>query len=336
MHTLRALGNRVAPVAVVLALAACQETPPQAPADSTPHAEFAARGGPSVVNIKAEHLSFVTSAEEISAGWTTFQFKNRSGNVHFFFLQKLPVFEGEQITLEDYVEDLAKPFQNFMDFLIGRDPTFPEAGFDFPAWSPEVIGGAGLTGPGETSRVTVNLEPGLYVIECYVKTPDGLFHTVVGMVEDFIVSERANLSGPPPNPSVKLTLSVANGIEVQGSIDRPGVHTVEVFFEDQAFYDNFVQHDVNLVRVDADTDMDLVASWMDWRDIDDPNYPAVGGLTTPAPATFRGGSQEGPAGSTAYFTVHLEKGDYAWIAELPRSDLLAPGAPDWIVPFSVN
>jgi hypothetical protein len=47
---------------------------------------------------------------------------------------------------------------------------------------------------------------------------------------------------------------------------------------------------------------------MDWRQ--------PGGLQTPAPARFVGGLQEMPAGSTGYFTVELEPGRYAWIAEV--------------------
>lgn len=318
-------------------LAACDENPVQAPIAPTSGADFAA-AGPNVVNITSRHLDFVTSADELASGWNTFRFKNRSDHTHFIFLQRLPVFEGEQITTEDYVEDLAKPFQNFMDFLIGRGPTFPESGFDFPAWAPDFIGGSGLVSPGATSDFTVNLEPGLYVIECYVKTPDGLFHTVVGMVEDFTVGEKSNRAGPPNRTSARLILSVEDGITMQGSVRRPGTHTFEVFFESQTFYDNFVQHDVHLVRLDDDTDLDQLASWMDYRDIDDPNYPEVGGLVTPAPATFLGGVQESPAGTTTYFQAHLQKGNYAWIAEIPAADLLAanPGDPDWIVPFSVE
>ena len=41
----------------------------------------------------------------------------------------------------------------------------------------------------------------------------------------------------------------------------------------------------------------------------------VGGLGEPAPATFVGGVHEMPAGYTAFFTVDLEPGRYAWIAE---------------------
>lgn len=42
------------------------------------------------------------------------------------------------------------------------------------------------------------------------------------------------------------------------------------------------------------------------------------GLEVPAPATFLGGVNEMPVGSTGYLTVDLEPGQYAWIAEVPK------------------
>jgi hypothetical protein len=47
------------------------------------------------------------------------------------------------------------------------------------------------------------------------------------------------------------------------------------------------------------------------------DWSAPGGLQTPAPAEFLGGLNEMPAGSTGYFTVDLEPGEYAWISEVP-------------------
>lgn len=309
-----------------LPAAACEPDAPH-PVGVEEETMLAARAGPNVVNVAAERLEFITSVDQLGSGWTTFRFKNRSSVPHLVAIEKLPVFMGEQITLEDYREDLVPPFQNLMDLIIGRPFTFPAAGLDFPAWAPTFIGGPGITSPGETSQVTVFLEPGLYVIECYMKRPDGTFHTLT-MVEDLTVTEAANAAGAPPKPSVRLTLSSISGITVEGAIDRPGTHTVEVFFEDQAVYEHVLGHDVYVVRVDAGADLDEVAEWINWIQ-PTAAFPA-GGLTSPAPATLLGGAQDSPAGSTSYFTVHLEKGDYAWIAEVPD-----PAGKNMLKTFSV-
>lgn len=50
-----------------------------------------------------------------------------------------------------------------------------------------------------------------------------------------------------------------------------------------------------------------VAAWMDWSNPE--------GLKTPAPATFLGGTHEMPQGESAYLTVDLEPGRYAWGSE---------------------
>jgi hypothetical protein len=58
-----------------------------------------------------------------------------------------------------------------------------------------------------------------------------------------------------------------------------------------------------------DQDLSALEAWMDWT------QPT--GLITPAPAEFLGGLNEMPAGATGYFTVTLQPGEYAWIAEVP-------------------
>ncbi|GMQ81782.1 MAG: hypothetical protein BMS9Abin05_1218 [Rhodothermia bacterium] len=44
------------------------------------------------------------------------------------------------------------------------------------------------------------------------------------------------------------------------------------------------------------------------------------GSQTPSTVEFLVGTHEMPAGSTAYFTVILEPGRYAWISEVPSPD----------------
>ena len=64
---------------------------------------------------------------------------------------------------------------------------------------------------------------------------------------------------------------------------------------------------MHLARLQDEVDLDEVTQWMDWMEI--------AGLQAPAPAEFLGGTQEMPIGHTAYFTVNLEPGRYAWITE---------------------
>ena len=173
-----------------------------------------------------------------------------------------------------------------------------------PEWYASVrqMGGTGLTAPGRTARTTANLEPGLYVMECYVKTKDGTFHTSLGMMQPITVTNIAS-GGSAPEADIEISLS---NFEIVLTVEvTPGEHTVAVHFEEHPQIG--LGNDVHLVRLDDGTSVDEVIPWMDWMNI--------GGLRTPAPASFLGGTQEMPVGYTAYFTVDLEPGRYAWISE---------------------
>jgi hypothetical protein len=276
--------------------------------------------GPDVVEMSAvhdvetdEHL-FDLATDEVPSGWTTFRFDNQGHKPHFLILEKMPTADGDQKTVEDSKAEVVPVFQNIMDDINGEDPSFPDAGFELPEWYSDVafVGGPGITSPGETSETTVNLEPGTYVVECYVKTEDGTFHSVKNMIEGLTVTEASNGASAPPESSLQLTVSSNDGIIVDGAISGPGEHTVEVTFADQTAYAHFLGHDVHLARLDDGTDMDALGAWMNWA--------APGGLAGEAPTPFLGGAQDMPGGSTTYLNVDLQAGEYAWIAEVPNPD----------------
>jgi hypothetical protein len=267
-------------------------------------------GDLNVVEVTARGLEF-DAPDEILSGWTTFQLNNESGMIHFATLQRLP----EGIALKDQQEQVAPVFQKGMDLLnAGETDAAMEKFGEVPEWVGQIVfmSGPGLTSAGQTAETSVYLEPGTYLLECYVKT-NGVFHSynpspsAYGMVHEITVTEESS-NVAEPSATLTITLSSARGIEVQGD-PTPGEHTVAVYFEDQQIHENFLGHDVHLARLENDTDIEELAIWMDWT------QPT--GLETPAPAEFLGGTHEMPAGETAYFTVHLEPGDYAWIAEVP-------------------
>jgi hypothetical protein len=268
---------------------------------------------PNVVEITAVERTF-QAPDSVPAGWTTFRFRNASTMTHFAVVERMP----DGIGIAEQQEQVAPVFQAGMDLLAEGKPEDAMAAFGgLPAWFGDItfLGGAGLTAPGHVSQATVYLEPGTYLLECYVKT-DGVFHsfnpdsTAYGMVHQLTATAPAS-SAPEPSADLDITLSSTRGIEVSGD-PVVGPQTVAVHFEDQTPHENFVGHDVHLVRLADDTDLQELVAWMDWTQ--------PGGLQTPAPAQFLGGLNEMPAGSTGYMTVTLEPGRYAWIAEVPHAD----------------
>lgn len=283
-----------------------------APSDDTPSASLDGSNTQGVVDVIARGLTLM-APDEIPSGWTTFRFSNESPMIHFVLVERVPDGQG----IESQQAQVAPVFQDGLDLLgAGEVDAALERFGDLPAWFGEIVflGGPGLTSPGRTSQATVYLEPGTYLLECYVKT-GGIFHSYnpdpssYGMVHEFTVTDETS-EAVEPSATIQIEISTAGGIVVEGEL-VPGEHTVAVHFVDQTVHENFVGHDIHLVRVAGDLDLGELERWMDWTQ--------AMGLQSPAPAEFLGGTNEMPAGTTSYFTVVLEPGNYAWVSEVPGS-----------------
>lgn len=293
-------------MALLLLTWACERTQEGLTVLETPRAE-------NTVDIIARGLTF-HAPDEISSGWNTLRFINESGMEHFALLERLP----EGISLSDQQSQVAPIFQQGMDLLNAGDGDAAMAKFgELPAWFGDIVflGGPGFLSPGRTAEATLFIEPGTYLIECYVKT-NGIFHSynpdpnVFGMVHRFEVTEDGNITVAPP-ASLEVKVSSENGFELSGT-PVIGKNAVKVRFVDQIVYENFVGHDVHIAKVPEDFSAEALVTWMNWT--------LAEGLETPAPVSFVGGINEMPGGTTAYFTVDLEPGTYAWIAEVPDAD----------------
>lgn len=313
----------IAATVLSLTAAGCTEspTPPDssslAMAASPASVEAHARRG--VVDIVASGLQ-LHAPSTIPAGWTTFRLDNQSAVTHFVAIEKLPAGK----TLADSEAEVLPIFQAGMDLLIAGDVPAALAKFgELPAWFFNIVftGGPGLTAPGGSSEVTVHLEPGTYVLECYVKTPGGQFHSYLGMVAQIVVTDDES-GAAEPEPTMELTVR-NSGFAFPAEV-RPGHHVVAVHFAEQQTNGNFVGNDVHLVRLADDTDLDELSDWMNWT--------APAGLATPAPARFLGGIEEMPAGRTGYIDLVLRPGRYAWVGEV--DDAIGKGMlRTFIVPF---
>lgn len=256
-----------------------------------------------VVRVTARDYTFQVP-DSIPSGWITFRMENQGKEAHFLLLNRLP--DGK--TFEAYRREVVAPFDTVWHALKTGSADKAQAGEMLgrllPDWYASVrqMGGPGLVAPGGVTRTTVKLDPGTYVIECYVKTRDGTFHTSLGMQQQIIVT-RESSNASAPEADIEVTLSNYE-IVTEGEMTL-GEHTVSVHFEEHPAVG--LGNDVHLVRLETGTDLDEVVKWMDWMN--------VYGLRAPAPARFVGGTQEMPVGHTAYFTVGLVSGRYAWISE---------------------
>jgi len=261
------------------------------------------------VEIISDHMDF-QMPDSISSGWHTFKYNNRSKETHFFLVDKYP----EGLSIKNMKTEVGPVFQKGMDLIMEGKPEEGIAAFSkLPEWYFKVVfvGGSGLLSPESSSLTTLKLEPGYYVIECYVKMTNGTFHSNMGMVKSLIVTSEVS-KVTPPEPTNEIVISSTEGIVVKDSV-HGGHQIFSVFFMDQMVHENFVGHDINLVRVEKGADISSLESWINWAD--------PKGLISPAPSgfTFLGGVNDMPQGSKAYFEVDLSPGVYVLISEVPNA-----------------
>lgn len=285
--------------ALVLTLSACS------PSRSEPDG---AKGN--ILELAVEGMAF-TGSDTIKSGWTTVRVVNDGGMTHHALVYRLP----EGITAEMVDEQVVRPIQASLTAAInGETEKAAEIAAGMPDWVGKLtwMGGPGMMSDGVTGEATMYLEPGNYIVECYVKT-NGVQHNFnplpgeLGMVFPLtVVAEEGGMTEPDAN----VTLAITNaGYRIEEGSFVPGGNSVRVIFEEQQLYNNFVGHDAHVFRIDEETDVDAAARW--------PDFFPTDGQQTPAPARFVGGIHDMPQGSTAYFRLDLEPGEYGITAEIP-------------------
>lgn len=281
------------------AIAGCRADSPPAPDKtvSTPPGP-----APPVVEVRTTDYAF-HAPSEIRSGWTTFRMTNGGQEPHFLILWRLP----DDRTFDDYASQVIEPFVTLLGRYktgeLTREQLFEQLGGALPDWldlGAMGRGGPGFLSPGRSAETTVELEPGSYVMECYMVNADGAIHNDLGMLRPLTVTEEST-GASPPEADVELTLANYE-IRSQGELE-PGENTIRVRVADRP--EGLLGHDIHLARLDDDTDLDEVTRWMDWVD----------GLTPPAPVEFLGGAEQVAPGEASYLTVDLEPGRYAWISE---------------------
>jgi hypothetical protein len=261
------------------------------------------------VKVVTEAMEF-QMPDTITSGWNTWRYLNKSTQTHFILIDDYP----DGITLDSINQWVLPVFGDGMTLLNeGKtEEGFAEFG-KLPAWFADVEwpGGVGLISPGQEAQTTLYLEPGNYFVECYLKMNTGMFHTNMGMIKQLVVAEEKS-GMEEPEADVAISISSESGIEFEPPV-RAGEYTFSVLFKDQITHENFVGHDVNLVKIEANADEKVLEAWMDWTD--------PKGFIEPAPKgfVFLGGVNDMPEGGQGYFTASLEKGKYALISEVPNT-----------------
>ncbi len=265
-----------------------------------------------ILSLGIRGWSFV-GPNEIASGWTTIRITNDSGMTHFGLVYRMP----DGVTAEMMSDQVVKPIQAMLTAnLEGEPDKAAEIAQTIPAWIGDIVymGGPGMMSHGVVGEATMYLDPGNYIVECYVKT-NGIQHNynpepgAHGMVLPLTVTAE---DGGMPEPDANVTLEVTNaGYQIAEGRFATGTNSVRINFVEQRLYNDFVGHDAHMFRITPETDVEEAARWVDF-------FPMTG-QQTPAPAHFVGGIHDMRQGSTAYFTVNLQPGRYGIVAEVPNA-----------------
>ena len=249
-------------------------------------------GAPPVLEMTALDYSFA-APDTIRSGWTTLRLNNETAEeIHEIDLSRLP----EGVTYADF-EKTIPVWSRITERvqageLVGPGEVYKAAGPKLPDWAPaEAITGRGLVSPGRTAEKTVDLEPGTYVMYCFVKSPDGRVHLAKGMTRRLVVRDD---STGAPEPDADVEVMVGSDTVKQDGALSPGTNTIAARFDEESKG----YQTIHLIRVEDDTDLEAVEQWQNWYTED--------GLMAPALAEFLGGGtvqSERSKGDVAYFSV---------------------------------
>ena len=215
------------------------------------------------VELRGDEYAFVMP-ETIEGGWTTLEFANTGREPHEFALAKL----GAGKTSAHVRRYLADPQAQ-------RQPP--------PAWV-QIRAGIPTLDADENAALTQRLEPGRYLLLCFLDAPDGKSHIEHGMLRTFEV--EGDSGAEPPDGDATLTL----GPGLASPRVEAGERTIELR------NDTNQPSSVFLTAFEpGKTEQDLTR----WEE---------GGLHGPAPARFLGGAIDVPPHTSVYYTVTLEQG----------------------------
>jgi hypothetical protein len=268
----------IATLSTAAALCACSKEAPKT--DSTAVAQSGVATTPAAsydptsrtVTVIAKDFAF-EAPDSVPAGWTTFRMLNQSANIHHAQIVRL---------------DSGKTFADVEASLKG--PPGPP-----PAWVVDV-GGPNAPNPQGESNATIELQPGNYVMLCFVDIPDKAPHFMKGMVRPLKVTAA---SGPSSAPVPDIVVSLSDyAFTVKSGTLSTGKHIVQVV------NDGPQVHELELVKLEpGKTTKDFLA-WMAKPESAGP-ADAIGGVVGIA----KNGSN--------FFDVELSTGNYVLICFVP-------------------
>lgn len=241
----------------------------RSPADSVPPVSAAPAAEARVVQVTGEDFKF-DAPDIIPAGLTEFRFMNKGPSLHHMAILQLK--DGK--TIDDLRAVLANP-----------GPP--------PSWVKE-MGGPNAPDAGREANATLMLEPGNYVLICFVDL-GGPPHFAKGMIRPLRVVPAKSAA---TRPKADVTLNLVDYNFALSSPIKAGTRTIRVHNAAKQ------HHEIELIQLNPGTTQADFMKWMDKME-GPPPAKAIGGIAGIEP------------GMTEYFTAAFTPGNYILMCFLP-------------------
>lgn len=258
-------------------LGACGEDEPASAPSTETSTEPTTEPVSQTVTITAKDYAFEIPSDTIEGGLIEIKFTNSGKEAHFAGLAKAA--EGK--TFDDIKAVLTAPPS---DTPPSGPPPFEE------------FAGAATLDPGGTGNATFNVPAGTYALFCALPSPDGVPHTVKGMIQPLTVTEGISAAVPDSVASLAATDFALAGAPPA----KAGTAVVGLRNQGKQL------HEVNLVELAPDKKLEDMVAW----------FKAPAG---PPPMSFLSGVavKPGEQGTSAF---ELKAGsNYAFICAVPDS-----------------
>lgn len=250
-------------------------SPAASPAASPGASPAASSGGVRVLSFDAADFAF-TTPDTIQAGLVSLVMRNTGREPHHGQLLRL----NTGVTLDQFMAALQQ----------GEGPALALVSLE---------GGTGAVGPNAASEVTLDLKDGLYVMVCFIPSPDGVPHLAKGMVKPIQVTPPAAVAAA--QPSARETLAMKDFAFDMPDVLPAGRNTFRIVSAGPT-----QPHELQFARLQpGKTDRDVIQFW---------TAPPSG----PPPYQTLGGMQGLAPNSVGWATVDLSPGSYAAICVIPE------------------
>ena len=230
---------------------------------------------PRVVDVTANDYHFKSPAS-VPAGTITFRMKNAGTEVHHLWVVRL---------------DRGKTSADFLKAMNAWG-----SALKMPDWATDV-GGPNNVGAGQTASGTMTLEPGTYMLVCWVPSPDGRPHVMKGMVKPLTLTVQGPTISAEPTADVTMTLDDYN-FSLSGPL-KAGTRTIR-------FENNATQpHEAVIARLLPEKTMLQAIVWMN------------SGQSGPAPVVMLGGASGIAQGRHMFVTADFKPGKYVLLCFIP-------------------